>query len=246
VLKAIVFDLDDTLYAERDYVLSGFRAVSRWVQSRLGISEHDAFIEFRRSFDAGARSDTFDRWLVGRGFADNGLVAQMVTVYRDHVPEISPTPGTEEILKRLRSQYRLGLLSDGDLSVQRGKLRQLGLSDLFDAVLFTAECGPGDSKPSVRPFEIMLRRLAVPGRDSVYVADNPAKDFLGARRAAMHTIRIRAQNGIYGHLEPAYDDHAADDEIGRVAELEACLATLHDGPAIRATPSKIWMDGITR
>jgi putative hydrolase of the HAD superfamily len=246
VLKAIVFDLDDTLYAERDYVLSGFRAVGRWVQSRLGISEHDAFIEFRRMFDSGARTDTFDRWLGGRDLRDKGLVTQMVTVYRDHVPEISPTPGTEEILKRLRSQYRLGLLSDGDLSVQRGKLHQLGLRNLFDAVLFTAECGPGHSKPSVRPFEVILSRLAVAGHDSVYVADNPAKDFLGARRAAMYTIRIRAQKGIYGHLEPADADHAADEEIGGVAELEACLATLRDVPRSPSSLPNIWMDGITR
>jgi putative hydrolase of the HAD superfamily len=226
-LKAIVFDLDDTLYAERDYVHSGFRAVERWAERRLHVSEGEAYLELVRLYDAGAYTDTFDRWLTARGF-DTDLVDEMVDVYRTHSPDISPRPGVEELLTRLRSRYCLGLLSDGELAAQRSKLRRLGLGRYLDEVLFTAEGGAGNSKPSAVPFESLLVRLGTDGRDAVYVADNPVKDFIGARRAGMHTIRLRMAGGIYAHLEPIGSAYAADEEIGVLGQLEACIAGLEE------------------
>ena len=38
-LEAVVFDLDDTLYPEADYVLSGFQAVADWAEVHLGIAD---------------------------------------------------------------------------------------------------------------------------------------------------------------------------------------------------------------
>jgi putative hydrolase of the HAD superfamily len=118
----------------------------------------------------------------------------------------------------LGTRYRLGLLSDGQLSVQRAKLRRLRLGRYLDEVLFTAECGAGNSKPSSVPFETLLGRLETYGRDAVYVADNPIKDFVGARRAGMHTIRVRIAGGIYGHLDPRGPAYAADEEIGELGD----------------------------
>ena len=52
--RVIVFDLDDTLYLERDYVLSGLGAVGRWARNALGI---DGLGEMMRArFEAGWRS----------------------------------------------------------------------------------------------------------------------------------------------------------------------------------------------
>jgi putative hydrolase of the HAD superfamily len=226
-LKAIVFDLDDTLYAERDYVLSGFRALERWAERQLRIRPGEAYTELARLFDAGARVDTFNRWLAARGL-DGELVHEMVDVYRAHSPDIWPRPGVEQLLMRLGSRYRLGLVSDGELPVQRAKLRRLGLGRYLDEVLFTAECGAGYSKPSPVPFETLLRRLGADGRNAVYVADNPIKDFVGARRSGMHTMRLRMADGIYGHLDPTGPPFAADEEIGRLEELEGCIAALEE------------------
>ena len=54
----VVFDLDDTLYLERDYVRSGFRAVDAWLASRgiLGF-----FGEAWANFENGLRGKAFDR-----------------------------------------------------------------------------------------------------------------------------------------------------------------------------------------
>lgn len=57
----VVFDLDDTLYLERDFVMSGFQAVERWAEQRLGIQN---FAEScRQLFERGERQRVFDRRL---------------------------------------------------------------------------------------------------------------------------------------------------------------------------------------
>src|SRR5206468_7825697 len=120
-------------------------------------------------------------------------VADLVAVYRRHVPDIVPDSAAAPLLRRLREEgSTVGLLSDGDPEVQGRKLDALGLRDAFDAVVVTGELGDGAGKPSPRGYEEVLRRLGgVSPDEAVYVSDNPAKDFLAARRAGMRSLRVR-------------------------------------------------------
>ena len=66
-LKAIVFDLDDTLYPEKDFVLSGFQAIAAWASVNLGISESIGSATLFQLYSEGVRNNTFDRWLTIHG-----------------------------------------------------------------------------------------------------------------------------------------------------------------------------------
>ena len=233
-LKAVVFDLDDTLYPERDYVLSGFRRVARWMEYRGGGPAERSFDELRHLVDSGVRGETFDVWLQRRGL-EAALSADLVDVYRSHHPKIAPFPGVRALLRRLSRRALLGLLSDGYLEVQRAKLDALRLRRYFDAVVFSDALGREAWKPSPAPFQAMVARLRVDPATAVYVADNPAKDFLGARRAGMTSIRVRRADGIYGALEPTTSEHAPDHEIGALGELLTLVATLEAGEVSTST-----------
>ena len=150
VWRAIVFDLDDTLYPERAYVLSGFRAVAAWAEEEehVGIPQHQSFDELRRLFDEGIRGDTFNRWLESHGLKPDDWVPQMVRVYRKHNPHIAPYPEVPGLLQRLRQCYRLGLVSDGYAEVQKRKLGALGLTSCFDVLVFSDEWGREAWKPN--------------------------------------------------------------------------------------------------
>lgn len=221
--QAIVFDLDDTLYPERDYVRSGFWAVACWTEVNLGISRHQSFAELLQLFAAGVRGDTFNRCLENHRFEPDKWVPHMVQVYRDHRPDITPYPRVPELLRRLRQIYRLGLVSDGYLEIQKRKLDSLRLAPHFDALVFSDEWGRDAWKPSSQPFEIVLARLGVTGPKAVYVADNPFKDFLGARHIGMRTVRVRYSEGLYSHLEPSSAEHAPDADIATLDCLEWTL-----------------------
>lgn len=207
--KAIIFDLDDTLYPERDYVLSGFKAVSNWGEERLGIPASQTFSFLSCAFAAGVRGDTFNRWLKSVG-APAALVPELIQAYRQHEPVLEPFPGVRDLLVQLGSRAALGLLSDGYLEVQRAKLAALALEPHFNAIVFSDELGRDAWKPSVRPFQVVLSRLGVAGNEAAYVADNPLKDFLGARSLGMATIWARHCAGDYASLRAPSPDHAAD------------------------------------
>jgi len=221
--RAIVFDLDDTLYPERTYVLSGFCAVSTWAEEHLGIPANQGFTELHRLFDEGIRGNTFNRWLESHGLKPDRWVPQMVQVYRKHNPQIAPYPEVPELLQRLSPRYRLGLVSDGYVKVQKRKLAALNLTSCFDVLVFSDEWGREAWKPSSRPFEIVLERLGVTGSEAVYVADNPHKDFLGARQVGMWAVRVRRPDGLYSHLEPPSPEHAPHVEIETLSDLETSL-----------------------
>ena len=232
-LKAVVFDLDDTLFAERQYVLSGFRAVAAWLDDQHGVPEGSAFSELRDLFESGVRLKTFDEWLAGRGLTDAIATGDMVEVYRNHVPAISPAPGIHELLEQLGHRFRLGLVSDGLAGVQRAKFEALGLARHFEALVFSDELGREHWKPSPRPFEVVAGLLAVAAADSVYVADNPMKDFIGARSIGMTTVRLRRPEGVYAHAEPPTAAHSPDFELVETAAIEALLEEMAGEDGLR-------------
>jgi putative hydrolase of the HAD superfamily len=220
--RAVIFDLDDTLFSEREYVLSGFRAIANWSATNLNVDQTEAYAALKAMFDAGVRGDTFDRWLVSLGQSTD-LVPKLLHVYREHLPTLSLFPGVGRLLSSLKSRYRLGLVTDGYLGVQKAKFSSLRLGPYFDATVFSDEWGRDAWKPSTRPFLEISRRLSVPADQAVYVADNPLKDFLGARSVGMLTVRTRHCAGDYARLEAPSPRHDADLTVSTIEELGTLL-----------------------
>ena len=217
-LKAIVFDLDDTLYSERDFVLSGFQAVATWASVNLGISESIGSATLFQLYSEGVRNNTFDRWLTIHG-VDTKIVPKLLDIYRQHPPNISPFPEAIDLLKTLAQSYQIGLVSDGYLAVQQGKWAALGLDPFFDAVVFSDSLGRENWKPSMAPFKLVLEQLNRSPQFSVYIGDNPRKDFFGARQLGMYTIQFKHFTSEYGNLQPPSPDHCAHIMVDSLAEI---------------------------
>jgi putative hydrolase of the HAD superfamily len=194
--EVVVFDVDDTLYLERDYVRSGSRAVGDWAAKNLGIR---GFADLAwAAFEDGVRGTILDTALTGCGVEPGReLVGRMVEVYRTHVPAIALIPDAAECLRRLSGRVRMAVVTDGPLQSQRAKVQALGLEALVDLVILTEELGAGFGKPSPRAFELVEEQLAASGERCVYVADNPAKDFDGPALRGWRGIRIRRTAGLH-------------------------------------------------
>jgi putative hydrolase of the HAD superfamily len=219
--RAVVFDLDDTLYPERSFVLSGFKAVARWAETYLAIPAQEGYATLVALFEAGVREKTFELWLGERATPDQ--IQRLVQVYREHQPDIQPFPEIEPILKRLKGHYRLGLVSDGYLSVQMNKLAALKLEPYFDAVVFSDQWGRAAWKPSTKPFEAVIHNLRVAASESIYIGDNPLKDFYGARQLGLATICYQRPGGEYANAAPPSKAHAATWTIHSLDELNHIL-----------------------
>jgi putative hydrolase of the HAD superfamily len=221
MIRALVFDLDDTLFPERDFVQSGFAAVDAWLRKdkAIGGFMEKASAEFIR----GARGDIFNRALRSLGVADDAqLVRQMVEVYRDHEPLISLYADAHWALEHFASTTQLGLLTDGYLKVQQRKVAALKISDRFAAIVYSDTLGRQGWKPSPLPFQQITKELGCAPSECVYVGDNPAKDFVTAKRLNWFTIRVRRPGGEHSTVK-LDQEHEAGAEIRSLAELKTTL-----------------------
>jgi putative hydrolase of the HAD superfamily len=219
-VDAIVLDIDDTLYLERDYVRSGFEAVGRWAHRELGV---DDFADRAwAAFESGARNTIFDEVLTACGApTDDATITELVARYRTHPPSIVLAADAEAGLDRWHGAAALAAITDGPLSSQQAKARALGLERWTSTVVFTASLGPGKGKPDPAAFELVQEELGVGGKSCVYVADNPAKDFVGPKALGWRTVRVRRRLGLHVDVDSGTD---VDHEITTLEQLDAVLA----------------------
>lgn len=223
--QAVVFDLDDTLFPEAAYVYSGFKAAALCAEEQLGFGAAETLCELTDLYAAGVRGNTFARWAEAHGQSVETVVPLLVLAYRNHEPQLTPFPEAVSLLQMLRPLACLGLVSDGWLAVQRRKLAALKIDTLFDVVAFSDTWGRDAWKPNPLPYQRALAAMHVLPQFAVYIGDNPVKDFLGARRAGMRSIRLRLTQGEYAALEPLSPCAAPDYEETSFAALQHLLLT---------------------
>jgi putative hydrolase of the HAD superfamily len=234
-VKAVLFDLDDTLYPERSYVHSGFAAVARFLERATSNPAPPMLARLEELHDRDGRGHLFDTLLEELEVTDPGRILTLacIQVYRTHTPGIAPFPKVLGTLHSLQADgLLLGLVSDGMASVQRRKLDALhGIARLLDVVVLTDELGHEYWKPSPVPFQVACALLGVSSGEAAYVGNDPRKDFAGARTAGLRTLRVGLppqEGGIRVPTGSLVDD--ADAYIEPFAELPAALG-LADAPA---------------
>jgi len=125
------------------------------------------------------------------GLYNKNLIPKLVKVYRTHKPKLSLYSEVRTVLSTLRKQgYKLGLITDGNVEVQRNKVEALKIKDFFDCIIFSDEYGIEKQKPNPFPYQKALKELKASARETIYVGDNPYKDFVSAKKLGIHTIRI--------------------------------------------------------
>ena len=221
-LKAIIFDLDDTLFLERDFVKSGFRAVANYCHQQFNLPVLQSFDLLWTKFQNGARGNLFDMLIeVNPGYSTS--VDELVRVYRNHKPDIQLVDGVENLIRSLKEDKRTGLISDGYLETQQKKIEALNISHLFDTILLTDSFGKNNWKPSSVPYLKVLNDLGASPEESVYIGDNPKKDFIFPNESGMKSIRIRYEDGVYSNQEPESEKHSPTITINSISELHRIL-----------------------
>lgn len=193
-MKAVLFDLDNTLYPEIEFVKSGFRAVARYLVSKHHFSEDLIVKQMLDILEKDGRGKVFDSSLHNLGLYSEDMVKLLVFIYRSHHPRIQLYSDVLPTLKKLRSwSLRMGIITDGMASVQRNKIASLAFDKIFDAIVFSDEIGREFWKPSTMPYKVALNLLQISPLESAYVGDDPSKDFLGSNSIGMYTIQVKRE-----------------------------------------------------
>ena len=224
MIKVVIFDLDGTLYDEKEFVMSGFKVVSKYLSSSYDLSSDEIFRILKNDFELGLRRKNFDILLKKINLEED--VKKLVKIYREHTPSISLHEDAKEVLMKLRGKYKLGLITDGLKKTQENKISALGIKKYFDVITITDVYGRNHWKPSSKPFKIALDKLKVKARESIYVGDNPWKDFLGPKKLGIHTVRIKRGSGEYDHIN-VDDEHKANYIISNLTMLEKIMCRIN-------------------
>ncbi len=213
MIKCAIFDLDDTLYDERDYCKSGFYAVARAVASLAPSLEPQSIADtLWQKFLSGHRENLFNTILDELHIAcDDNLIAELVKTYRDHAPAITLPSDSRAALDSLKQKYKLALLTDGFLPAQKLKVKALQIENYFDSIIYTEELGRKYWKPSPAGFQKILDQLSLRGDECVYIADNAKKDFIAPNKLSFTTIQLKRPDRIHTAQPP--DESAAPQHI---------------------------------
>lgn len=191
-LKAVIFDLDDTLYGEKEYVRSGYRAIAKEVPQVAQMEEKlwKAFEEKKSAIDA---------VLCEEGIYSEEEKQRCLNIYRFHQPEITLYEGVAELLEWLRKQgYGIGIITDGRPEGQRAKIKALGLETMVDYIVVTDELGGVEyRKPNKTAFIKIQEFFGVPFEEMCYIGDNIKKDFIAPRLLHMKSFWLKNEDGLY-------------------------------------------------
>ena len=220
-IKAYIFDLDDTLYDESQYVSAAFLNVGKYLEENYNIDAVKVLDFCLASIEESGRGRTFDYLCDEFGIKES--VSKLVEVYRSTAPKLDLCEDSRELLSQLKKKgIKTGVITDGIAMVQDNKVRGLHLYDEIDEVILTdALTIDGEthfSKPDPAVYKACLERLGVEPNEAVYIGDNPLKDFIGARSLGMKTVRINRGKGLYkdAEIKPGYD---ADITVHSLKEL---------------------------
>lgn len=165
-----IFDLDDTLFREIDYLKSAYKYIARKIRPHNSEALYQAMIDKYHS------GENVFNWIISE-FGKELPELDMQTLlawYREHEPEIRLEEDVRDFLDKLKQKkIPLGLITDGRSITQRNKLKALGILDLFDDIIISEEFGT--AKPHRANYRYFMDKYGK--RDYYFFADNTSKDF---------------------------------------------------------------------
>lgn len=174
--KYVIFDLDDTLIQEIDFLKSAYQEIALFLEPSQYLS---LFANMLQSYQAG--KNVFKE-LVAQ--YPHTTIEELLTLYRQHKPKLKLNEGAIEVLDWCKEKgYQLGLLTDGRSITQRNKINAVGIAHYFNTIIISEEFG--SSKPDPRNFQVFVDYKIT---EYVYIADNPKKDFITPNDMGWTTI----------------------------------------------------------
>jgi putative hydrolase of the HAD superfamily len=228
-VRAVFFDLDDTLYDRRSSQQQTLRLIVEDFHDLLGQVREDilfqAFLdsdaESMQDFNSGASIEASrlsrSRRFLAKLQLDARFAEGITASYLNHYPSFqTPVEGAQAVVRRLADRFPLGIISNGSPRVQYQKLDRLGLTHMFRCVMLSEEIGIRKPDPAIFVRAVDALNM-VPG-ECVHVGDSHETDVAGARGAGVRacwfnprSIKLRA-----GDVKP-------DAEIRALIELSTVL-----------------------
>lgn len=212
---AFIFDVDDTLYFERDYSYSSLNFVADIIQDEVGKTTHQKLIGL---FDQGNK-DAIGVICQSVGISDERKT-QIILEMQNHSPTISLRKDAEIFLSLLRrNSVPFGLVTDGRTNTQRAKIAALGIDDA-NSISISGETG--FQKPHGGAFAPIISEIEA--ENFIFVGDNPKKDFYYPNEMGWASVMLElAGKGVHSQTLPKDEKYHPKTIIAEFSQLESFL-----------------------
>jgi putative hydrolase of the HAD superfamily len=191
-LRAVIFDLDDTLVPQVAWLEGAWWAVvSAATLLDPGVDPqalHSALVA--EASGGSARGQIIDRAVAAVGCV--APIPPLVKAFQDHrAPRFDAYPGALAVLRLLHRAVPLAVITDGNPPAQRAKLEASTVARWLDAVVCSDELGREHRKPDPVPFLRAIELLGAEPGETAFVGDRPTTDLVGAATVGLRTVRVR-------------------------------------------------------
>lgn len=178
----LVLDLDDTIYKEADYVISGIEHIASLIKKIKNIDLRDRILDFHHK----QPNSDFLEFSCDIAALPASAKESLLWSYRTHFPNIKIDDKTYTwLLKSDKSYHAVAILTDGRSITQRLKLAALGISSL--PAYISEEWN--SSKPDSKRFLAIQEEWG--DKNYIYIGDNVQKDFISPKKLNWITIGLK-------------------------------------------------------
>ncbi len=198
--SVIVFDLDDTLYNEIDYLKSAYITLSKELEPQNWEQLYTRLFSLYRN-----KFDVFE--FISNTY--NIEKSELILKYRNHKPNITPFEGVTDTFKKIKANKgKIGIITDGRKATQMRKIEALQISQYLDHIVISEEIGT--EKPNEKNYISFLSNF--PNSEYYYIADNYKKDFITPKRLGWKTIALmdsglNIHSNAHTYVDPLYLPH---------------------------------------
>lgn len=188
--KVIVFDLDNTLYDENEYLFAAYADIGCYVARKTGGNafEYEAFLI--HTFQKEGRYNLFDKFICNFCLTEIITKKELLNILRSNDNTLHVYKSLKMLLNDLlqKEQYKVYILTNGNVLQQRNKIEHLDISDLLPniKVIYADEYIP---KPSPFCLYEIIKNEKINTRDIVFIGDSKA-DEEAAKAAKIDYINI--------------------------------------------------------
>ncbi|MFH1447438.1 MAG: HAD family hydrolase [Candidatus Micrarchaeota archaeon] len=219
MLKAILFDLDNTLLDfsrfKRESALVAAKAIRKAgvgeMESKLHKQIFEIYekngIEYQNTFQ-----DLLSRYELGPSLYEHAKQAAIIAYQKKKYTLLKPRQKVIRTLSSLRKKYKLGIVTDAPREKAWQRLILSGLDHMFDTVVTYHDTM--EYKPSKQPFLKAMHMLGVTNSEVLFVGDNPERDIIGAKKAGLTTCLAK-----YGCQNYSQEEDVADYTIEKFEEI---------------------------
>ena len=186
MIKAVIFDFDDTLSDRKLNVFNLYYDYFKNVYPQLDEMEFESLVQDLMIYDCFGTTNLSERcYLLKNHYKlPENFFEKFDDYYFDALPKFTVLhDDTIEVLEKLKDKYKLGIITNGDSVVQHNKIKNVNIEKYFDEIIVSGDVGINKPDPAI--FKIMADRLGLMPEECMFVGDIFSSDIIGAIKAKM-------------------------------------------------------------